>query len=833
MKTKIKKSRRRSSRRPPSWLAMSAMSTAVACAAAGGKVASVSYAASPQPAGRQVQQSLEVFHFDISSELLDSVIPEFERVSGIHVVFSKSGLGGVLSSGVHGEYTWDQALQQILAGTGLMFRHTASNTVTLDVSPISENVDVTTAVPGISVASAKYTEPLSSVPQTIEMIPQQVLAEQGVTTLSEALRNVPGITLQAGEGGGASKTGGDMFNLRGFNASNSIFVDGVRDDGLIGRDVFNLEQVEVFMGPTGSDVGRGTAGGYVNMVTKSPHVDPTYSAQYEFGSANHRRLSTDLGSALPVGTSGGWLTRAAGRMNALWQDSGIPGRDFVKQNRQAIAPAITIGLGTPTRFTLAAEALRQNNIPDYGLPGAAWSRNQLTATTVRAGQAVNQSNYYGSPGYDYDRGLQNSYTARFERDINDGLTLRNQARYNDTYREAVVTSIQNVAAYDSAANLVAVSRQGNQQENKIFSNQANLTGRFSTGPLRHASSAGMEYSFEQLFTPTLTGLGTRAPVSIFNPDPYDVVTGYAPQPTRAFSKGRTGTASAYVFDTISVGARWQFSGGARLERYGTDFLTVDATGATTTNAHGSGNIVSGKAGVVFKINQSVNVYVSFGSTVTPPGTANFTLSTQANNQNNPDVKPQKSNNYEIGSKWDLAGGRLALSAAAFRTGNKNVVYTVDATAIPPVYNQDDVQKVSGLSLGITGRLTARWQILANFSYLDSRQETQNPANNGRRLTLTPKASSSAWTTYSLRGLVAGLGFRYLDTAWVDSPNTIQIPAYGVLDGMAEYSVNKHFTLRVNVYNMTDREYILNVNNNGARYNPGQPRSLIVTPEVRF
>jgi catecholate siderophore receptor len=379
---------------------------------------SASYAASPQPrfAGRQVQPSPEVLHFDIASELLDSVIPEFERVSGIHVVFSKSGLGGVLSSGVHGEYTSDQALQQILAGTGLMFRHTASNTVTLDVSPVSESVDVTTATPGISVASAKYTAPLSSVPQTIEVIPQQVLAEQGVTTLSEALRNVPGITLQAGEGGCASKTGDDMFNLRGFNASNSIFVDGVRDDGLIGRDVFNLEQVEVFMGPTGSDVGRGTAGGYVNMVAKSPQADPTYSAQYELGSANHRRLSTDLGSALPFGTSGGWRTRAAGRMNALWQDSGIPGRGFVKQNRQAIAPAITIGLGTPTRFTLAAEALRQNNIPDYGLSGAAWSRNQLTATTVRAGQAVNQSNYYGSPGYDYDKGSQGSYTARFERD---------------------------------------------------------------------------------------------------------------------------------------------------------------------------------------------------------------------------------------------------------------------------------------------------------------------------------------------------------------------------------------------------------------------------------
>ena len=116
-----------------------------------------------------------------------------------------------------------------------------------------------------------------------------MIEEQAVTTLSEALRNVPGITLQAGEGGGASNTAGDMFNLRGFNAANSLFVDGVRDDGLISRDVFNLEQIEVFMGPTGSDVGRGTAAGYVNMQSKSPHLTSGASALVLL---RHRRSET-------------------------------------------------------------------------------------------------------------------------------------------------------------------------------------------------------------------------------------------------------------------------------------------------------------------------------------------------------------------------------------------------------------------------------------------------------------------------------------------------------------------------------------------------------------
>src|SRR6185436_5534084 len=135
---------------------------------------------------------------------------------------------------------------------------------------VSEVVEVSGRAPTVS--SPRYTVPLRDIAQTVALIPRAVIEEQGATTLSEALRNVPGITLQAGEGGGASSTAGDMFNMRGFNAANSLFVDNVRDDGLISRDVYNLEQVEVFMGPTGSDVGRGTAAGYVNMQTKTPHL---------------------------------------------------------------------------------------------------------------------------------------------------------------------------------------------------------------------------------------------------------------------------------------------------------------------------------------------------------------------------------------------------------------------------------------------------------------------------------------------------------------------------------------------------------------------------------
>jgi catecholate siderophore receptor len=249
---------------------------------------------------------------------------------------------------------------------------------------------------------------------------------------------------------------------------------------------------------------------------------------------------------------------------------------------------------------------------------------------------------------------------------------------------------------------------------------------------------------------------------------------------------------------------------------------------------GADALVSGKAGVVFHATATGNIYASWGSTVTPPGTANFTLSAQANNQNNPSVKPQESTNFEVGSKWDLFDTRLSLTGAAFRTVNENVIFTVDAAAIPPVYNQDDRQLVKGVTGGIAGRITTRWEIFASAGYLDARLDTQNSANNGRQLTLTPKRSGSIWSTYRFPGnLTAGGGIRFTDDVFINAANTIRSPGYQLVDGLVEYAVNSHFSLRLNLYNLTNERYIRNVNNNGGRYNPGSPRSAMLTTNVHF
>jgi catecholate siderophore receptor len=786
-------------------------------------------AAAQAPSGAEPQ-----LRFDIPAAPLRTVLAEIERISGVTIVMANAVIADISSPGVSGTFTPLDAIARALVGTSVTSRSAGPNRVSVEIRLASEAIDVTGAIPQPRPSSPIYSQPLTEVPQTIEVIPRAVMEAQGVTTLSEALRNVPGISLQAGEGGGASNTSGDMFNLRGFSANNSLFVDGVRDDGLMSRDVFNLEQIEVFMGPTGSDVGRGNAAGYVNMQTKSPLAESAHAVSYGYGSGDVNRTTVDLNQKLSFGDPDSWAGRSAVRLNVLWEDGGFAGRDYAERSSKSIAPAIALGLNTATRVTGAVQLTRQDNLPDYGVPGSAWSETQLAPTTVIAANPVDQENYFGSVAQDFDKVEQESYSGRVEHDLNSSTTLRNQTRYNQTHRTAVITSVQNPAAFVPETQTVNLSRQGNERENSILSNQTSLSTRFSTGRVRHTANAGVEIASEEQHAPALIGVGTRAPASIYAPNPLDPVADYAPTRGLAYTLGKTRTVGIYAFDTVDLGDRWQLSGGLRWEHYDATYKAADAAGVVTTDLATTDGLFSGKAGLLYRLTDLANVYLSYGSTVTPPGTANFTLSSQPNNQNNPNVEPQKSTNYEVGGKIGFFENKLSLSTAVFRTDNENVIFTVDATAIPPIFNQDDYQRVTGFTIGSLGQITPAWQVIASFGYLNAKQISQNPLNDGKRLVLTPEFSGSLWTTYAFpRGITLGGGLRYMDEVFVNAPNTIRVPNYSLVDAMVEYDVNTHLSLRLNVNNLTDELYIKNVNNNGGRYNPGTPRSAIITSTVQF
>jgi catecholate siderophore receptor len=782
-----------------------------------------------QSGGSSAQQEA-MFTFAIPAGPLSSALQQFETLTKLKIDAAPDLLRGLTSDGASGRLTAEQALVRLLHGSSLIHRATAPGTFAVEIR-LTDSVEVAGSLP--SVTSTKYTGTLTETPQTIQVIPRATIEEQGATTLTEALRNVPGITLQAGEGGGASNTSGDMFNMRGFSAANSLFVDGVRDDGLISRDVFNLEQLEVFSGPTGSDVGRSNAAGYINLTTKTPQMQAVRGASVALSSGDSARATIDVNQALKLGDRGAFLGNSAVRVNVLWQDGGVEGRAHVVRESRSIAPSIAFGLNTATRLTVSAQIMRQDNLPDYGLPAAASPIGTFASTGTLADAPVDQSTYYGSPDADFDRVRQDSLTVRAERDLGRSLTLRNQTRYSVTDRDAVVTSIANAAAYNPVTNLVTLSRQANRRTNDIVSNQTNLAARVSTGRLRHDLNLGLEVSAENYDAPGLAGAGTRAPVDLHRPDVFGPVLDMEIVPSGALSEGQSNTAALYAFDAVDLSAKLRVTGGVRLERYATRSHSVATTGVAT-DLEGAGTLVSGKVGALYRLNERGNVYASYGSSLTPPGSSNFQLNANPANQNNPNVDPQESMNVEAGSKWDFAGGRFQLSGAVFRTENTNVIFVVDATAVPPVFNQDDGQLVKGASVTLVGRPTPRWELNLSLQYLDSENLSQNAANAGRRLVLTPSRSGSLWTTYRLpKDVRVGGGVVFVDRVFVNAANTLSLPGYALADLLVEAPVGSRLVLRLNVNNLFDKVYVRSVNNNGGRYNPGSPRSVLVTTALRF
>ena len=634
--------------------------------------------------------------FDIPPGPIGDAIIAFQRVTAVTVTLEIESIGSIQSPGASGAFSVEEALRALLTGTGVRFRLTSPTTAVFELDPVTESVDVTGQIS--VVASPKYVVPLRDIPQTIEVIPRAAMEQQGVTTLSEALRNVPGITLQAGEGGGASSTAGDMFNMRGFNASNSLFVDNVRDDGLISRDVFNLEQVEVFMGPTGSDVGRGTAAGYVNMQTKTPHLPASSSATLTFGSANQRRVTVDVNQPLSLRQRrrmADEVGRPAERAVA-GQRRGRPRRGRERHARPSRRRSAS-GSDTPRASSPPAQILRQDNLPDYGIPGAAWHGSAARADDgARARRRSIRRNYYGSPAYDYDHATQNTVTGarRARRQpaadrVEPDPLQRDAARSGHQHRPESRrrTSRSRISSRSRGRATCARTRSPRTRRR--------LTGRFATGRVRAHGSAGLEFiARSAVRARRWAASGTRAPVNIYTPE--SERSGHRLRGRRRPARSptaRPNTVALYGFDSVDLGPRVQVNGGLRFEHYDTSSAPVDATNVTTTDAIGHRTASSAaRPASSFSRATNGNVYVSYGTTVTPPGAANFTLSAQANNQNNPNVKPQESANLEVGTKWDVADGRLSLTGAVFHTINKNVIFTVDAAAVPPIYNQDDKQR---------------------------------------------------------------------------------------------------------------------------------------------
>ncbi|WP_326539246.1 catecholate siderophore receptor Fiu [Pseudorhodoferax sp.] len=696
------------------------------------------------------------------------------------------------------------------------------------------------------VSSPKFTQPLVDTPQTITVIKKEVLRDQAATTLTDALRNTPGITMQMGENGNTAT--GDSVYLRGFDAQGSIFVDGIRDVGTITRDMFNIEQVEVVKGPAGTDIGRGSPNGYINLQSKVPFAENDANATVSLGSGSHKRTTLDLNRKLNESGS------AAFRLNLMAQDSGVVDRDAVKNKGWGFAPSLALGLGTPTRTYFSYLHMNRRNRPDGGfvttrLPG--WSVAALGNARV---PAVDESNFYGWAS-DHDNVDSDMFTARIEHDLAPGVTVRNITRWGRTKQDLVLTApfsngfAPNTNPADPASWMVRVLPQGKLQRNEVLANQTNITADLKLGGLDHSFSGGLELAREKQTNGTLAaninagngvlvGTAYQAFANLYSPDmgrPLVTVT-----PNGASTNGEVTTTAAYVFDTIKLNPSWQVNAGLRWEHYRTEYLSLPATGTTTgaTSLSDSDNLFTGKVGVVYKPAANGSIYAAYATSARPPG-SDFALSGTAGNANSPNMDPQKARTAELGTKWDVLDKRLALTAALFRTDNTNEVGTPDP--VTGAVDQYGKTRVQGVEFSAIGQITPAWQLIAGLASTSAKviEGARTGTTTGAAVRYSPKLTATLWSTYKLPfGLTVGGGARYVDTQ-ARSTNTAavafvpEIPSYTVLDAMLGYEVNKNFSLQLNVFNLTDKFYIARINNAGNRATVGTPRSAVVTAKLQF
>ena len=521
-------------------------------------------------------------------------------------------------------------------------------------------------------------------PQTINVVPAEVLRQQNVTTLEEALRNVPGITASAGEGNGG--TSGDQFRIRGFNAQNDLFVDGLRDFGSYQRDAFTFEEVAVLKGPSGYALGgAGTVGGGVNVSSRTATLGNHYRGVATGGGGPFARATADIN--VQVGES------TAVRLNLMGQSFNVVDRDELRGRRWGVAPSVAFGLGTDTTLSIEYLHYEYDQVTDSGSPILFPPNGRLGRPAAEFG--VRRANWYGIQNDEDDVNVDR-LTARLSHRVNDWLTLSNDFRTGWVNRDFAYT-VPNCGTGVGAAYANSCSGRFFAGQNPTLSygggsspysqdtwsiqNIATGTARFNTGPLRHQLVAGIDYAREEN---ERTGFGysqTRVADTLLSPNN-----------SRFLPVGAANTQRDTDIDTFSLFANervWlipqvSLIGGLRWTHYEIDYRAGPPGLAATTHISTSDSFLDPTASIVFEPTPTQTYYFTYSTSTTPPG-ANFTTLPFSVN---PNVEPERNRNFEIGGKIGLFENRLGLYGALFHTRKNNALEQLADGTFFPGLNDD-------------------------------------------------------------------------------------------------------------------------------------------------
>lgn len=668
-------------------------------------------------------------------------------------------------------------------------------------------------------ASGKFTEKLVDTPKSVTVIPKEVIKEGGATSFKDVMRTQPGITLGTGEGGNAF---GDRFFIRGFDARNDVYIDGVRDAGVNSRETFATEQIEILKGPSSGFAGRGTTGGAINIISKAPTDTNFNEAEVTFGTDMTKRTTLDTNYVVS--------DKLAVRVNGMLQDAGVAGRDKVEQNRFGGAIAADYQATDAVKLGIDYYHLTTEEIPDWGVP--------FDVRTQRPFEGAPRDTFYGLVNRDFLDTQTDVTTAKLEAELTDSVTLNSKVRYGVNSNAYVVSAPERPNLTDpNPANWTMVSSPKNRNADmEYITNQTDVTFRFQTGDIGHTMVTGFEIGHEEIENNPFAGLDSETGLftslsgvtqSIFNPNPLQPWTTPI-VPGDGVRTSEIETRALYVLDTVKLNNQWEVLGGLRFDNYDVSYRETgtDRTGAPiNTNLSQTDNLVNGHVGVTYKPLPNGSIYVAYGTSSNPVGefvdaTGNTYggLTPQSVN-----LDPERNRLYEIGTKWELFNGDLALTSALFKIEKENA-RVISGAGAAQVVTLDGEQEVRGIEFNAAGRITPQWQVFGGLTVLDTEiTKSPNPADVGKEFPNVADFSFSLLNTYQLTDDLKVGGLAYYSSekhGGRTSAGSATLPAYWRFDAMAEYDVVENVDLRFNVLNITDERYY------DATYASGTPFSYI-------
>jgi catecholate siderophore receptor len=640
--------------------------------------------------------------------------------------------------------------------------------------------------PSAASAALRSDVPLRDAPQSVSVVTRELIADQGMQSMADVARYIPGVSKGQGEGHRDAPT------IRGNSSTADFFVDGVRDDAQYLRDLYNVDRVEALKGSNAMLFGRGGGGGIINRVTKEARWTPTRALTLEGGSFDHNRATLDLGQPI--------TGALAARLNGMVERSG-GFRDESGLARWGVNPTAALVVGSRTLVRAGYEYFHDDRTVDRGIPSFGGRPSD-----------VDRATFFGDPNVNDSWANVHAASAAVEHRPSERVTLRNRTRFADHdkfYRNIFPGAVNaagtrvNLSAYDHA-----IGRRN------LF-NQTEATLAAATGAVKHTLLVGAEVGRQETSQLRHTGYfgdsSTSFGVALDRPVIGAPVI-FRQSATDADNETTARVAALYAQEQLELSTHWQAVAGLRWERFDVAFLD-HRTGDRLRRAD---HLLSPRAGLVFKPVEPLSFYGSFGVSYLPSSGDQFGSLTVTSSV----LEPERFINREVGAKWDVRPA-LSLTAALYRLDRTNTSAPDPLDASRTV--QTGRSRSSGFELGLLGQVTDAWQLAGGWATQRATIESATDrARAGATVPLVPHHTLSLWNRVRIApALGLGLGVVHQADMYAAVDNAVVLPGFTRADGAVYLTIAPRLRAQINVENLLDARYFATSLGNNT-FRPGAP-----------